>query len=83
MTTSTATGKCVPVSYKKGSMYAYNDLIVICCDSDNKDSAVFSGVVVHVPENGIERSQYKIGQYSETFVKFYFNEFEGEVTLKS
>ena len=79
MTTSTSTGKCVPVAFKKGSMYAYNNLIVICCGSD-KDSPVFSGVVVHSPKTSIERP---IGLYLETFVKFYFNEFEGEVTLKS
>lgn len=80
MTTSTATGKCVPVSFKKGSMYAYDNLIVICCESDNKDSAVFSGVVVHSPKTSPDKP---IGLYLETFVKFYFNEFEGEVTLKS
>ena len=59
-------------------MYAHNNMIVICCDSD-KDSPVFSGVIVHSPEKGID----KIGQYLETFVKFYFNPFEGEVTLRS
>jgi len=79
MTTSTATGKCVPVSFKKGSMYSNDNLIVICCDSD-KDSAVFSGVIIHSPKTNLETP---IGLYLETFVKFYFNEFEGEVTLKS
>ncbi len=78
MTTSTATGKCVPVKFEKGSMYAYNGLIVICCESD-KDSPIFSGVIVHTPEKSADR----IGQYLETLMKFYFNPFEGEVTLRS
>jgi hypothetical protein len=83
MTTSTKKGKSVKTKFDVGSMYEYNDMIVICCHSD-EDVSFFSGVIVYMEEKNINSlSEYKIGKYYETFMKFYFVEFEGEVTLKS
>jgi hypothetical protein len=91
MTTSTVTRNCVEKKFNVGSMYEYNDLIVMCCSSGGERHPHFSGVVVYAPEksdsiyylNGGSLNEYKIGKYFCNFAKFYFNEFNGEVTLKS
>ena len=88
MTTSTVTRNCVEKKFNVGSMYEYNDLIVLCTSSGDEKHPHFSGVVVYAPEKIADcflsgsLNEYKIGKYS-SFAKYYFNEFNGEVTLKS